>query len=51
MSVGYATANGTATAGRDYTATSGTLTFAPRVTPQKVNVSVIGDPLSSRMRR
>ena len=26
---GYATANGTATAGSDYTATSGTLTFAP----------------------
>ncbi|MCB0932973.1 MAG: hypothetical protein KDB71_13895, partial [Mycobacterium sp.] len=43
VTVGYATANGTATAGSDYTATSGTLTFAPGVTSQKVNVSVIGD--------
>lgn len=43
VTVGYATANGTATAGSDYTAASGTLTFAPGVTAQQVNVSVIGD--------
>ena len=29
MTVNYATADGTATAGRDYAAASGTLTFAP----------------------
>ena len=44
VTVGYATANGTATAGSDYTATSGTLTFAPGVISQKVNVAVTGDP-------
>ncbi len=43
VSVGYSTANGTATAGQDYTATSGTLTFAPGVTSQTVNVAVTGD--------
>jgi hypothetical protein len=43
VTVGYSTANGTATAGSDYTATSGTLTFAPGVTTQKVNVAVTGD--------
>ncbi|MFM9035071.1 MAG: glycosyl hydrolase family 18 protein, partial [Mycobacterium sp.] len=43
VTVGYATANGTAGAGQDYTATSGTLTFAPGVTTQTVNVGVTGD--------
>ncbi len=43
VTVGYSTANGTATAGTDYTAASGTLTFAPGVTSQKVNVAVAGD--------
>jgi hypothetical protein len=43
VSVGYSTANGTATAGQDYTAASGTLTFAPGTTTQQVNVAVIGD--------
>ena len=37
------TANGTATAGSDYTATSGTLTFAPGQTSRNVTVSVTGD--------
>ena len=43
VSVSYATANGTALAGSDYTAASGTLTFAPGVTTQTVSVAVLGD--------
>ncbi len=41
--VNYATADGTATAGTDYTATSGTLTFAPGVTSQMFTVPVLHD--------
>ena len=40
VSVKYATANGTATAGSDYTAKSGTLTFAAGVTTQTMSVAV-----------
>nr|WP_320204022.1 putative Ig domain-containing protein [Agrobacterium rosae]MDX8306017.1 putative Ig domain-containing protein [Agrobacterium rosae] len=43
VSVDYATANGTATAGSDYVARSGTLTFAPGVTAQGVAITVNGD--------
>ncbi|MGI9124765.1 MAG: Calx-beta domain-containing protein, partial [Mycobacterium sp.] len=43
VSVKYATANGTATAGSDYTAASGTVSFAAGVTSQTVNVTVLGD--------
>ncbi len=44
VTVGYATANGTATiVDGDYLAASGTLTFAPGVTTQPVNVTVNGD--------
>jgi hypothetical protein len=43
VTVAYATANGTATAGTDYTATSGTLVFAPGETSMSVDVPVIGD--------
>src|SRR5262249_30997913 len=43
ITVVYATANGTAAAGSDYMATSGTLTFAPGVTSQLLTVFVIGD--------
>jgi hypothetical protein len=43
VTVGFATANDTATAGSDYVATSGTLTFAPGETSKTVTVSVIGD--------
>jgi hypothetical protein len=43
VTVKYATSNGTATAGQDYTAASGTITFAPGVTSQNVNINVIGD--------
>jgi sugar lactone lactonase YvrE len=40
VSVNYATANGTALAGTDYTQTSGTLVFVPGVTSQTVNVPI-----------
>ena len=43
VTVAYATADGTATAGADYTATSGTLVFAPGQTSQTVAVAVVGD--------
>jgi GH18 family chitinase len=43
VTVNYATSNGTAIAGQDYTATSGTATFAPGVLSQQVNVAVTGD--------
>ena len=43
VTVGYATANGTASAGTDYTAAAGTLTFAPGVTSQTIAVAVTGD--------
>jgi hypothetical protein len=41
--VNDATADGTALAGRDYTATSGTLTFPPGVTSQTVVVQTLDD--------
>lgn len=43
--VNYASANGTATSGTDYTSTSGTLTFNPGETSKTVTVSVLGDTL------
>ncbi len=43
VTVNYATANGSAIAGQDYTAASGTLTFAPAVTTQTVAVNILGD--------
>jgi len=43
VSVAYATADGTATAGADYTATSGTIVFAPGQTTRTVAVPVVGD--------
>jgi len=43
VTVAYATANGTATAGSDYTATAGTLVLAPGQTSKIVSVPVIGD--------
>jgi len=46
VSVDFTTANGTAIAGSDYTATSGTLNFAPGQVSQKVPVTVIGDALN-----
>jgi len=46
ITVSYATANSTATAGIDYVATNGTLTFTPGQTSQPINVSVNGDTLN-----
>ncbi|MBN1510139.1 MAG: DUF4347 domain-containing protein [Sedimentisphaerales bacterium] len=43
VTVNYATSNGTATAGSDYTATNGTLTFSPSQTSQQINVPILGD--------
>jgi len=41
--VNYATANGTAVAGVDYTAVSGVLTFTPGQTSRTISVPVLGD--------
>ena len=43
VTVDYATSDGTATAGADYTQASGTLTFAPGETQKTVNVAVLDD--------
>ena len=43
LSVDYATANGTATAGTDYTSKSGTLTFSPSQTSLTVSVATTFD--------
>jgi len=45
VTVQYATANGTATAGSDYTATSGTLTIPAGQTQGTITVPVLGDAL------
>src|SRR5205085_6910937 len=46
VTVHYATANGTAAAGSDYTATSGDVTFAAGQTSKTVTVAVLGDRLA-----
>lgn len=46
VSVNYATSNGTATAGSDYTANSGTLTFASGEITKTVSVSTTDDAIS-----
>ncbi|HEX7168765.1 MAG TPA: Calx-beta domain-containing protein [Acidimicrobiales bacterium] len=45
VTVNYATSNGTATAGADYTAASSGLTFAPGETTKNVSVIVVNDVL------
>jgi hypothetical protein len=45
VTVAYATANVTATAGADYAAASGTLTFPPGVTSRTVTVAIVPDSL------
>jgi hypothetical protein len=46
VTVDYATADGTASEGSDYTGVSGTLVFAPGVVTQTINVPVVGDVLN-----
>jgi Calx-beta domain/RTX calcium-binding nonapeptide repeat (4 copies) len=43
VAVSYASANGTATAGTDYTAANGTLVFGPGETTKTVQVALAGD--------
>ena len=43
VTVGYATADGTATAPADYSPASGTLTFSPGQTSKTIQVRVYGD--------
>jgi hypothetical protein len=43
VTVGYATSNGAATAGEDYTAATGSVTFAPGETTKTVTVPVTAD--------
>ena len=46
VTVNYATSNGTATAGADYTGIASTpITFAPGVTSQVITVATLGDVL------
>jgi subtilisin family serine protease len=45
VTVTYATADGTATAGADYTSTSGTLTFQPGETSKTIDVPILGDTI------
>lgn len=46
ITVSYATADGTATAGSDYQTVSGTMTFAPGEISKTITVPVIGDRLA-----
>ncbi|MFO0900206.1 MAG: Calx-beta domain-containing protein [Pirellulales bacterium] len=43
VTVDYATIAGTATAGTDFTAANGTVTFAPGETQKTINVAILGD--------
>ena len=43
MTVNYATANGTASAGADYVSKSGTVTFAAGTTTASMTVTINGD--------
>ncbi|MDB9448817.1 peptidylprolyl isomerase [Dolichospermum circinale] len=46
ITVNYATANGTATAGSDYTSRTGTLTFNSGVTSQSINIPILNDSIN-----
>lgn len=43
VTIDYATADGTAKAGQDYTATTGTVTFAPGETSKSITVPILND--------
>jgi hypothetical protein len=43
VSINYATTNGTATAGEDYEATAGTLTFSPGQSSQSFTIPILND--------
>ena len=45
ITVAYATSDGSATSGTDYTSTSGTLTFSPGATSRSVSVAIADDAL------
>ncbi len=47
VTVAYSTSNGTAVAGVNYQAASGTLTFAPGQTQATINVSVLSNPAAA----
>ncbi len=51
VSVDYATKDGTAAAGADYTAASGTLTFAPGETAKTVSVALLDDSIDEGKER
>ncbi|WP_299606739.1 Calx-beta domain-containing protein, partial [uncultured Tateyamaria sp.] len=46
ITLNYSTADGTALAGEDYVATSGSVTFAPGQTVASVAVDIIGDTIN-----
>ncbi|MBL1211091.1 Calx-beta domain-containing protein, partial [Geminocystis sp. GBBB08] len=46
VTVQYATANGTAIAGSDYTATSGTLTFSPGQISKTITIPILNDSVN-----
>ena len=46
VTVNYATANGTATAGPDYQATQGQVSFGPGETEKTVEVVILGDDVN-----
>lgn len=46
ITVQYSTVNGTALAGSDYTATTGTLTFNPGVTSQTISIPILNDSVN-----
>jgi hypothetical protein len=43
VTVNYATANNSASAGSDYTASNGTVTFSPGTTSQTISVDILGE--------
>ncbi|HEU5332920.1 MAG TPA: carbohydrate binding domain-containing protein [Actinocrinis sp.] len=47
VTVDYATADGSAVAGTDYTAAAGTLTFAPGQTTQSIHLTALPNPLNA----